>query len=310
MPKISDLDYVSEIDATAYLLGIKGGVAVRFPADVLQGEDPVVNTTFIGKGDTPASYTGQAGKLTAVNTAEDALEFIDAPTSLPVGGITGQVLTKQSAADGDADWDDASGGTEIAVGTTPPANPTDGQLWIDESQGVQDQNNFIDVTNFTTDYPLRRGETAVVNYSAATNVPLRIKTVEGEYEITITGVSTTNTNNNDITLSPNNTSYANSFSLRNIWVSSGNGHGTEVVSGTNAVFRVGQGLGLRSTLKISTITLNKLLHGIMNTKFSDGTFYTGTQIVTWNDVTTAWSSLGTITFPFSQSGTIIIKRIY
>lgn len=162
----------------------------------------------------------------------------------------------------------------------------------------------------SSDYLLKVGETAKKTFASATSVPLHIKTVEGEYEIIITGVSTTNTNNNDITLSPNNTSYANSFSLRNIWVSSGNGHGTEVVSGTNAVFRVGQGLGLRSTLKISTITLNKLLHGIMNTKFSDGTFYTGTQIVTWNDTTTIWSSLGTITFPFAQSGTIIIKRIY
>lgn len=207
MPKISDLDYVSEIDTTSYLLGVKGGATVRFPASILQGEDPVVNTTFIGQGDTPASYTDQAGKLAAVNTAEDALEFIDPPTSLPVGGTTGQVLTKQSATDGDADWDDASGGTEITIGATAPASPVDGQLWIDESQGVQDQNNFIDVTNFTTDYPLRRGETAIVKYSAATSVPLHIKTVEGVYDIRVVGTGVGSTyDSNRIYLNPNNAS--------------------------------------------------------------------------------------------------------
>ena len=107
MPKISDLDYVSEIDATSYLLGVKGGSTVRFPASVLQGEAPVVNTTFISQGDTPTSYVGQTGKLAAVNAAEDALEFIDAPTSLPSGGAAGQVLTKNSATDGDAGWADS-----------------------------------------------------------------------------------------------------------------------------------------------------------------------------------------------------------
>jgi hypothetical protein len=34
------------------------------------------STTFIGLSDTPASYSGQAGKIAAVNSGEDALEFI------------------------------------------------------------------------------------------------------------------------------------------------------------------------------------------------------------------------------------------
>lgn len=118
MPKISELEYVSEIDATSYLLGVKGGSTVRFPASVLQGEDPVINTTFIGQGDTPSSYAGQAGKMAAVNEAEDALEFIDAPTSLPAGGTAGQVLTKNSATDGDAGWED-SAGSFITLSDTP-----------------------------------------------------------------------------------------------------------------------------------------------------------------------------------------------
>ncbi len=36
-------------------------------------------TSFINLTDTPASYTGEAAKVAAVNTGEDALEFIDPP---------------------------------------------------------------------------------------------------------------------------------------------------------------------------------------------------------------------------------------
>lgn len=32
---------------------------------------------------------------------------------LPAGGTTGQVLTKQSGTDGDADWDDVAGGSGL-----------------------------------------------------------------------------------------------------------------------------------------------------------------------------------------------------
>lgn len=39
-------------------------------------------------------------------------------SSLPTGGTTGQVLTKQSSADGDADWETPSGGSGIPSGGT------------------------------------------------------------------------------------------------------------------------------------------------------------------------------------------------
>lgn len=45
---------------------------------------PIGTTTFLGLTDTPSSYSGQAGKITAVNPGETALEFINAPT----GGTT------------------------------------------------------------------------------------------------------------------------------------------------------------------------------------------------------------------------------
>lgn len=69
----------------------------------------VINT-FLGLGDTPHSYAGMAGYLLHVNAATNALEFIN-PAALggPVtgGGNTGQILTKNSATDGDYSWQNA-----------------------------------------------------------------------------------------------------------------------------------------------------------------------------------------------------------
>lgn len=52
------------------------------------------------------------------------------PRLLPSGGSTGQVLAKTAATNYAAGWADA-GGTEIHVGTTPPASPSVGDLWVD-----------------------------------------------------------------------------------------------------------------------------------------------------------------------------------
>ena len=48
-----------------------------------QPTPPTVITDFTGLSDTPAAYTGEAGKLLAVNSTEDAVEFITAPASIP-----------------------------------------------------------------------------------------------------------------------------------------------------------------------------------------------------------------------------------
>lgn len=103
MPKILDLAYAGELGAANYILGVRDGITVRFSVEVLQ-DDPIVNSLFTALTDTPSNYTDQAGKLLIVNPEETALKFTDAPISLPAGGTAGQVLTKNSIADGDASW--------------------------------------------------------------------------------------------------------------------------------------------------------------------------------------------------------------
>lgn len=199
-----------------------------------------------------------------------------------------------------------SSGTSIYTGTEPPNNPIDGQLWIDESQGVQDQTNYLDVSNYTIDYYLRRGETAIVNYSASTSVPLHIKTVEGMYEVIIHGDKSITPSTGRVVLKANNTNYSGA-----VYQSTRYGTGTNTDSywqGTFDNFWVAEGRCDLAKLEISTITKTKasLVQSTGYTTFRAPVIGNSS----WEDTTTAWTSLGTITFPFAQSGTILIRRIY
>ena len=63
------------------------------------------------------------------NEIRDAVK----PRLLPTGGAAGQVLTKASSTDGDADWSTPGTGAfvNIHIGTTPPASPQENDVWID-----------------------------------------------------------------------------------------------------------------------------------------------------------------------------------
>ena len=64
---------------------------------------------FLTLTDTPNDFTGQDGKFLKVKSTEDGLEFTDAPT----GG----------------------GGANVSTDDTPPASPSDGDLWWDSQNG-------------------------------------------------------------------------------------------------------------------------------------------------------------------------------
>lgn len=98
---LADVDTASAVD----------GNVLRYNGTSGEWEDAALNivTTFLGLTDTPTSFAGKAGYLLQVNASNNAVEFLD-PAGLggPVtgGGNTGQVLTKQSATEGDYDWQD------------------------------------------------------------------------------------------------------------------------------------------------------------------------------------------------------------
>lgn len=165
---------------------------------------------------------------------------------------------------------------------------------------------IIDLTNATSDYLLGIGETAKITYSGVTSLPLRIKTVEGEYEVIIKSDTTTITASTNASLSPNNATYAGLFSRRGVV-----DYVTTVASlnelSQNSLLLCG-GLCKKVKLQLSTNTASKnvLVHSVGQD--TGNTFHLSAGLL-WNDTTTLWESLGTITFPFAQTGTVIIKRV-
>jgi len=91
------------------------------PATKKYVDDNAGGGAFTELTDTPANYTGQAGKVATVNVGEDGLEFADGPAAangLPAGGTAGQMLAKIDAADYNAEWVEppSGGGGDTDVG--------------------------------------------------------------------------------------------------------------------------------------------------------------------------------------------------
>jgi hypothetical protein len=167
-----------------------------------------------------------------------------------------------------------------------------------------------DNTGASVDYPLAVNETAKITYSATTSVPLHIATVSpGEYELIIMGNRSVSVlNNNGAFLSPNNTTVSNitnTYFIFNNCSTSATGSTT-----TATTFSIMAGRIDVAKLNISTYTVSKSMIGTLSGALT-GTVSLNSYITNqlWYDTTTAWTSLGTITFPFAQSGTIIIRRI-
>lgn len=80
------------------------------------------------------SINGEKGDITGIATKEDVKEAIKNINPLPAGGTAGQVLTKNSATDGDASWKDSTGGgDEVFIGDETQA-PETAKLIIDPTE--------------------------------------------------------------------------------------------------------------------------------------------------------------------------------
>jgi hypothetical protein len=165
----------------------------------------------------------------------------------------------------------------------------------------------VDLTNATSDYPLAIGEEAIIYFDTtqSTTKNLRIATSEGLYQMMIWAKYDTRINNNRVVLYPNNQSYSNAITLIGLWLDEGTylGYGTGVGSGF-ALARIIQG-GLLMCY-FSTYRLGKFMivwHTVVGS-VGHGRLWYGVQ--RWNDTTTSWSSLGTISTEGSQNGTLII----
>jgi hypothetical protein len=168
----------------------------------------------------------------------------------------------------------------------------------------------VDLTNATSDYMLQVGEEAIINFTGATSVPLKIATQSGTYyEVhlvcsNIGGESGANTN--WIFLYPNNTTYTNAFRFARFFV---NSYGSIGDVATFSAFCCGWGL-INCVFYLTNFTQYKNIRGFFDTYGTThnwpGLFIFSTD---WRDTTTSWTSLGTVTFPQSTSGYILVRRL-
>lgn len=181
-------------------------------------------------------------------------------------------------------------------------------------------NQIIDLSAATSDYLLGVGETAKITYSGVTSRSLRVKTEEGVYELSIDQpYVTTNSVEGGVSLSPNETTYANSFVFSEsrtdnaVNVSDGAASWSGWHNGaTSGTFAIGYVYIMTGKYRISTRTNSKSITGqCVRLGGTTAPLSMQNEVFAgiWKDTTTVWSSLGKITFPFAQSGIIYIKRI-
>jgi len=187
---------------------------------------------------------------------------------------------------------------------------------------VQSLGNSVSnlVSNYNTavvwdgvnDRVLGVGQHTSDSFTAQTSMPLHIACGDGqEYEIDMVGTYTPTALITGSLLVPNNvTPSTNSFNLRGVSVS-----GTTVAS-VNALSVNYGGFNIElsgnsvysALIKAYTNTLYKHCF----TKSGNSTSTTSGFIdleIEWNDTTTVWSSLGTITMPNAWTGQIVCRRV-
>jgi hypothetical protein len=157
---------------------------------------------------------------------------------------------------------------------------------------------------------LQVGEEAIINFTNRTSVPLRIATQSGTYyEVHLVCSNPGGTSGSVeafVYLNPNNTTYNNAFVYAELFRnSSGIGSSYTVYS----AFRCGWGW-TNSTFYITNFTQYKAIKGFYDAwGYSDKWPILIIIACDWRDIVTVWTSLGTITFPQSTSGYILVRRL-
>jgi hypothetical protein len=159
-------------------------------------------------------------------------------------------------------------------------------------------------------YFLQVGEVAKIDFTAQTSVPLRIQTTNNTYyEFHLIPSNTGGTSgaaNSPIFLNPNNTTYSGSFYYAQVYRFSDDFVGSYE---QHSSFRIG--ISFSSIFAIITNRdVYKNIKGIYDS-YGYYLYYPRLTVFStdWRDTTTSWLYLGTIVFPQSSSGTILVRRL-
>ena len=187
---------------------------------------------------------------------------------------------------------------------------TDGDLrrllWILD---VLEAPVVIDLSNAQQDYELQLHEVAYISFSDVTQVPLHIATPnDSYYELHVipsnTGGTSGGTDGN-VFLYPNNTTYSNAFYTARL---TRDGAGFAHDCPQSSAFIIGRAFSA-VTAWITNRTQYKNVRALID-YYGISNSYPGLRAMSsdWRDTTTTWTSLGTIVFPQSTSGEILVFR--
>jgi hypothetical protein len=166
----------------------------------------------------------------------------------------------------------------------------------------------VDLTNATSDYFLQVGEEAIINFTNATSVLLRIATQSGTYyemDVVISNnVGNQNLPSQAISLYPNNAGYPNDFVYRYHWI---NEYSHGYTAGITSSFRLGEVYSSIRAYIINYTTAKIVYYFTVNW----GNVVLGLMcgVTSWQNTTILWTSLGTIIFPQPTSGYVIVRRL-
>ena len=176
---------------------------------------------------------------------------------------------------------------------------------------------LVNNTGAGADVSLTVGQTAYVDFSAATSVLLHIATGDNQlYELVIEAAGNAGATN-ITTLNPNNTTYTNFFADFGYY---SNSTGPGQIAQYSNGFMIGFNGDPRFIgVKVSTKTTSKTVTGQSLNFNSLPTVISCYHSSVWQssasssgaagDTTTAWTSLGTLSFPVAATGRAYIKRI-
>ena len=275
----------------------------------------------IGKA-TPASYLdsnfSQLANIVTVSSTAPTPSYagqlwLDTSTSPPLikqwDGFAWQ--SRVSIADNSDKVDNFHASQTPSANTIVPLN-ADGILDLSGTYVKSNVYTFrrVDLSNATNDYELKIGEEAIINFTNATSVLLRIATQSGTYYechlvCSNTG-GTTGGTDGLVSLNPNNTTYTNAFVYAQMYRNS-NEFGSNY--STYSAFRCGW-VYTNATIYITNFTQYKNVKGFYDTWGVSASYPLLFCFSTdWRDTTTPWTSLGTITFPQATSGYILVRRL-
>ena len=176
--------------------------------------------------------------------------------------------------------------------------------------GVSVSSSPIDLSNATSDYMLAYDQTAIINYSNATSVPLHIATQNRtSYELkAFSDTQAYTISSGNLTyLYPNNISNVGNVDYNETERYDGGGGNITIIYNS---FRIGWFGTFTTQCRIDNFTVNKTIAGLYRGSVQGVSWsMIGAFTNTWEDTTTVWTSLGTIALPVAQSGVILVKRV-